>query len=741
MIKAKKWKYGLLAGMIACAAIGFASCGGTVDDGQTGETPMLVGPQAISATPTTVETYVNSSFSLNLRYNWGDFDVIGALNTEGAPQPDFNIRWESSVLGAVEFQSQDMYDENSDIVYFNVGNYAGTVTLTGTSAANPMATTSVEVVIRSDGGLGGDYQPCEEEKLELELVGDHYVVTGLGEYQLGSVEMGTYWNEPNALIIIGQPYGIPITEIADDAFDGNTDITHFESSTVTKIGDRAFEGCTSLTTIYLEENIEIGDYAFKGCENFTKAIIRSVKSIGEYAFANLTNFNNVMGGAGDLRLQYVDNAFIGAHAFENCTAFTYMDGGGTGLTIGEYAFAGCTGLENVSNFGAGTIGSYAFDGCVNLGRANSGLSAEKVMPYAFNGCIAMNSFHAYKQAEIMENAFATCKNLSSVSFAEGVTKIGANAFADCANLSDVISYASVGVIEENAFKGCIKLCQFRVDGSVGEVKAGAFERAGTEVASSRYKYLSYQVSEGTKIFRTDSFKNAALQEIDLSKSETIEVYSFRTCTGEVSIVLPSWMTEIPAKMFAGFMGMVNLTFAPNTTSIGEEAFFNCSVETLVLPTTIVNVGVRAFAASELKKLTVETLDTPNNTYELVVFEDGAFRDCKSLEEISLEGWMSSRPKIAFGLMENCFSGCTALKTVNLGNVNAIRAYAFANVRSLKSFTFVPWKSDTTPVGMSLHSTVEGVSDTFFYSSEIADATLMANALNSGNYDSYSWTIK
>ncbi len=737
----RKFILGLLASSVVCTAVGFAACGATGDGGeQNGGMPTLVGPVAILLTPTEIETHVNDTFSLTMRYNWGDFDVTAAFGNPDGPQPDFNISWECSAGGAVECRTQEIVDNSCIIFWFDVGNYACDAVLTGTSVANPQATASVEVTIQSDGGDvgGGDVQSCPEEKLELTLVDDHYVVTGLGEYELGSVGMGTYWDEPKALTIINEPFGIPITEIADGAFAGNTEITHFESLTVTKIGDRAFENCTALQTIYLEENIEIGDYAFTGCEVFESAVIRSVKSVGDYAFAGLTNFSSAMGGEGDLRLTYVENGSIGAHAFEGCTAFSYMDGGAAGLTVGEYAFAGCTGFESVQYFGCGTINSYAFDGCVNIDITPS---AEKFMPYAFNGCTALTGVKNYAEnVEILENAFAGCENITSVHLDKGALKIGAGAFADCVKLAWVTSNGDIGVIEENAFKGCKAMYEFNVTGSVGEVKTGAFERVGTEVTRSSYKYLKYHVTEGTKIFRTDSFKNAAFSELDLSKSETIEVYSFRTCTGEVDIVLPNWMTEIPDKMFAGFMGMRSVTFAPNTTSIGEEAFYNCSVTTLVLPATILNIGTRAFASSELQKLSVETLETPNNTYEQVVFENGAFRDCKALEEIALDGWMTSRPKIAFGAMEECFSGCTALKKVNLGNVNYIGYYAFANVRSLTSFSVTPWKSDTTPVSMSLYAKEDGSKYSFFLN-ELADSAAMATVINSGNYDKYSWSAK
>jgi len=387
-------------------------------------------------------------------------------------------------------------------------------------------------------------------------VGDHYIVMGLGSYALGSTDMGTFYGEPNSLIIINQPNGIPITEIAAGAFANNTEITHFESSTVTEIGEGAFENCTALQKIYLQETtgpLTVGDSAFKGCENMEEALLGQMQSVGAYAFADLSKLRYV-GGIG-LSLQYAPNATVGAHAFENCTSLTYLQGGAKDLVVGEYAFAGCNNIFTVY-FEAATLGDYALSGCSSVGAVD--LSLQSIGRYTFAGCDNLARITLTEHVEtVAANAFENSASLGLIQFHKGVDTIAESAFKNCSKLTAVQSVGSVDFIGVGAFSGCQKLYEFTVTGGVREVSAEAFKNAGTNVdaAQANYgrRYLSYDVSEGTKILRSAAFENAALQKVDLTKSETIEANVFSYCGGAVeNVQLPASYTTVPDSIFKNF---------------------------------------------------------------------------------------------------------------------------------------------------------------------------------------------
>ena len=75
--------------------------------------------------------------------------------------------------------------------------------------------------------------------------GASYTVTGIG-----------ICKETN--IIIPSTYlGLPVTRIADGAFNGNTTITSVTiPNNVTYVGKEAFYGCTSLTSVIFENTFD-----------------------------------------------------------------------------------------------------------------------------------------------------------------------------------------------------------------------------------------------------------------------------------------------------------------------------------------------------------------------------------------------------------------------------------------------------------------------------------------------------
>ena len=740
----KKAIFALLGAATFFAAFGFAACDGADDGaGDGNHMPMLVAPVAITLSPENVQVAANSEFSLTLTYDWGDFDPYGVMDVQNGPQPDWNFSWESQPFGFIEYQSSEPLNDTSDTVWLRVGDYDGELLLTATSASNPQCSASVTVQVRGNGGGGGgEYTPCAEENLDLQLVGDHYVVTGLGSYQLGSVDMGTFYDQPNALIIINQPNGIPITEVAEGAFAGNTQITHFESSTVTTVGDGAFENCTALQKIYLQETtgaVAIGDAAFKGCDNLEEALLPRMKSVGEYAFAGLTKLDFV-GGIG-LSLQYEPNATVGAHAFDGCTALTYLQGGADDLIVGEYAFANCSGISSV-HFLAEELGSYALSGCTSIGGVD--LSLKTVGRYSFAGCDNLQRITFTEKVDsIAAYAFENAARLSSVQWQKGVDTIYEAAFKGCQNLASVQSDGSIDCVGDEAFSGCVKMYEFVVSGSVRLVSSKAFRNAGTNVtAMYDRKYLSYDVSEGTKIFRSEAFENAALQKIDLTKCETIEANVFSYCGGEVENVrLPASYTTVPDSVFKNFTGMKSFIFNEGTTEIGDYAFCNTGlIGTLTLQPTIASIGANAFWSTDLTAVKAAAPAVVETEYVSFQIGDLAFAHCTSLQDFDLSAW-DTRTTLSKAFGDYVFTECTTLKTVYLGNTYSIGYGAFKGVSTLTAFTAAPKLATQTAVMFILAPKTAGAVSLAIDREDLANTEQMLARLNSNELDDYKWTSK
>jgi len=111
-----------------------------------------------------------------------------------------------------------------------------------------------------------------------------------------------------------------------------------EEFEVTSIRDRAFIGCTEITGIYAPSVESVGQKAFYGCTNFC-------------------DFNTGVAGAG---LCDVD---VGERAFAYCEGISAVT---ANSVIGDFAFYGCSTIDNITFKDGASIGTKAFYGCDNF---------------------------------------------------------------------------------------------------------------------------------------------------------------------------------------------------------------------------------------------------------------------------------------------------------------------------------------------------------------------------------------
>lgn len=755
-----------------------------------------------------LEVTAQKAFEVQIRLGWENWEY------RSDTAPDSTVYWSQTSGNYVDAQyiTSDVVELDGWLIHYITYSILlqeeGTTTLTVT-ARGQTCSDSIEITViagenNGDTGNNGEHASCPEEKLELELVGDHYVVTGIGTYELGSVDIGNYYDEAKALNIYNEPNGIPITEIADGAFSG-VELTHFGSSTVTKIGDRAFENCLDLQAISIESQnaISIGAYAFAGCTNLENVIsYASVQNIGEYAFAGLTKLNCWNHRTGVFQFSFENGATINAHAFEGCTSLTELltNYDLEDLTVGEYAFANCTGLTLIQDFRATEVCAHAFENCYNITNSTPN-SLTKIGEYAFAGCEQLRSVECADTVEIGDYAFlvkdrsingTTVRNtmLVSVYLYGGATKIGVQAFKGNVKLEVVDSQGGIDIICEEAFYGCKGMYEFSVESTVGEVQARAFSACGSEVndyyVNLGYKYLKYHVTGGTKILRNGAMSGAFLSELDLSKTELIE--GKLTFGGEVRLVLPSYYTEIPDGMFEGCTGLYGIVFTSQITKIGSRAFVGCNLSdadfklpdsvtrieaeafrgcsltngelpssltyigerafygeknfvntTVYLPATLTEICESAFAESSVIKVAAaQPLSDTFRYADLIVWRN-TFQNCKALQEVDLTSWDRSEDGLA--VSENMFDGCSKLTVVNLGYVSYVGAEAFKGCSSLTSFRLIPTNDageyyENTATGFQLSA--NGQQTIRLTLNMLADAEAMAANVRSGMYDRYAW---
>ena len=236
-----------------------------------------------------------------------------------------------------------------------------------------------------------------------------------------------------------------LTGIGNYAFQGCTSLQSvILPDTVTSIGSYAFQGCTSVTEVVIPAGASIGSYAFKDCTALTTLTIGDNVSIGSHAFNNCTGLQTLSLG---------ENVTIGSNAFYNVVisdtcgddmswtlnlgnnTFTLSGSGemtdyspedpapwnvfasmieaisieDTVTDIGAYAFADCTGLEDmILPDSIKTISACSFSGSTGLTYLEIPDGIQRVGENAFDGCDALEEVVFLGDAPVMEtNCFGT----------------------------------------------------------------------------------------------------------------------------------------------------------------------------------------------------------------------------------------------------------------------------------------------------------------------------------------------
>lgn len=263
--------------------------------------------------------------------------------------------------------------------------------------------------------------------VQLDSTQSQYIVTGVS-------------GEPPVLIIPPTYNGLPITEIAPNAFSSYTTPHTFRldpSSNLTTIGASAFSPALSGTVILLNGLTTIGENAFNGCSHITAIVIpASIQTIGNDAFSNCPNLTSIyfLGEARPLpqnaRLVYPQTTYAYYMREHSLSWLPYQYIGYGGLIFPSINGLQLEVVQNVDT-------TY----CIVLGV--NGEQSVLVIPPTYNGIpiteIANYAFSSYTTPHII--LFEPSSNL---------TTIGAFAFSSA--LSGIIVLpATVHTIDIGAF--------------------------------------------------------------------------------------------------------------------------------------------------------------------------------------------------------------------------------------------------------------------------------------------------
>jgi len=220
------------------------------------------------------------------------------------------------------------------------------------------------------------------------------------------------------------------------------------------------------------------DYAFN--KKIRKVIIpEHVKTIKKGMFYGCENLVSVEIPASVTRIE--------DHAFHNCINLRYVKFGDNSRLskIGNYAFAGCSSLEEINIAPVTEIGSFAFARCCSLKTLSFAKSRyfssgiEKLSRYVFAGCTNLSSveFENNSLLEVIEDkAFFGCSSLKKILITGRVKKIGNYAFAYCSELESVaiLNIDTIETIGKGAFMHCKKLPYFQFPSGIKRIRHRTF---------------------------------------------------------------------------------------------------------------------------------------------------------------------------------------------------------------------------------------------------------------------------
>ena len=527
-----------------------------------------------------------------------------------------------------------------------------------------------------------------------------------------------------------------VTSIGLSAFSECKELVQVEiPDSVKELGESIFYNCSKLTDVKLPQGIEaIPNEMFSGCTSLTKyEVPDTVKQIGSGAFSKCSSLSTI-----NIPKSVT---VIGAAAFMNCSSLKKVEIPAGVTQIKSATFEGCSALDNVMlPDTVAIIEREAFSGCISFSQIVIPDQVKTIGDSAFNGCTNLTEVQISDSAEtIGDLAFADCSKLQKIIMPDNITSVGIRAFKDCSELKEVKLSESIKTIGNYCFQNCNKFSSLIIPANVTEVGKYSFDNCTAlnviyflgdapkigEYAFNHIKATCYY-PEGNETYTV----NITSEDFggDLIWTYEGEIKDQFVCGDHLT-----WnLTEDGVLTISGSGEMYDYSideknYAPwyeqrksitalqidnNVTSIGDCAFYGCTMPTVSLPTNLKRIGNRAFESSSLT-----AVEIPEGVTEV---GKEAFASNGSLKKVSLPSTLKSISEGMFryskylfdvefstGLVtieDYAFYSCYELNSVVIPEgVTSIGDYAFTGCgpsRSLGSDYYYSFKEVTLPESLT-----------------------------------------
>lgn len=435
------------------------------------------------------------------------------------------------------------------------------------------------------------------------------------------------------------------------------------------IGEYAFYECIMLKELSLAAGItEIGAYAFYGCAFESVVLPNSLVSIGHMAFA-----------VSDLKKIAIPDSVvsIGEFAFGLCTQLQEVQFGKGLKQFGHAAFAYCISLVSVAlPEGITAIPNGAFGGCEKLLFVRIPVSVKSIGDQAFLDTILSGVFYNGTQSQWDKVAIGAENQVFELVTKVSCLEEGEDPIKEVVALSVVtLPTSNTCFVDEQPSLAGLVLKATYADGTTEEITdrylAGAVDtsREGPQLLYVGYgeRYVTLTVEVTTEKLPAElpggTYGDNLTWAIDAEGTLTI------SGTGAM---MKSFYNEIPWYDYRDSIKKV--VIGDGVTSICDEAFYFCKMESVTISDSVVSIGIGAFEHCEsLKSIEIPDSVTDigaqafNQCFELVSvilpknlgrIEASLFEGCEKLSSVAI-------PETVTEISHNAFSGCSSVTEVVL----------------------------------------------------------------------------
>lgn len=490
---------------------------------------------------------------------------------------------------------------------------------------------------------------------------------------------------------------------------------------VTKIEDWAFYDCNKLTVMTIPSSVAtIGEYALNFCTGLTELFVhaKTPPTVGTNAFINVNlaipvyvpaasldtykaaaawkDFNNLQALVTEFtvnNLKYKVTDYI-ANKVE-LTGYTTEPTGKLDIPASV--------TYGSKTYSVTSIVEQAFDGCSALTEVTIPASVTSVGSDVFNGCSSLTQATIGDGlTEISMFMFTNCSALEKLVIGKGVTKIESFAFANCSNLKEITVLASnpPSVASDRSFENVSRDIPIYVPlESLAAYKAAEVWKEFTNLQPISTEFtvdnLKYNVTDliANTVEITSGYGDGALNipaTVTYAGTEykvtSIGAEAFYDCSF-TSVTIPDGVTIIKYSAFQNCSELTEVTFGNSITTIENTAFYYClSLKQVTIPKNVTKIGGNVFGfCTALTQVNVDAANPAYSSENGVLFN----KDKTTLLRYpaAKPGTTYTVPKSVTCIGESAFGQCTALKELTLSeNVSKIESYAFEDFAAITKMT-------------------------------------------------------